>query len=105
MSVFEVRYALFSVSMLKFLINTYFSCISQAQNYDPDGEYVAHWIPEIARLPKFQRHSPGRAYLKPVVPLKFSAPRQSQNPRAGSNTFLKSSGNRSGGGRRDGGYR
>ncbi|GLJ09261.1 hypothetical protein SUGI_0105070 [Cryptomeria japonica] len=49
----------------------YFSIPKQAQNYDPDGEYVAHWLPEIAKLPKAMRHFPGKAYTAQVVPLKF----------------------------------
>lgn len=47
----------------------YFSIPKQAQNYDPDGDYVAHWIPELSKLPKSARHNPKDAYLAPVVPL------------------------------------
>lgn len=50
----------------------YFSIPKQAQNYDPDGEYVAHWLPDIAKLPREMRHFPGKAYITPVVPLKFA---------------------------------
>ncbi|CAI5523427.1 unnamed protein product, partial [Closterium sp. Naga37s-1] len=66
----------------------YFSIPKQASTYDPNGDYVAHWIPELAALPPSLRHCPYRlspseraAYkvdaegstypLKPVVPLKF----------------------------------
>ncbi|CAN8252225.1 unnamed protein product [Cochlearia groenlandica] len=49
----------------------YFSIPKQAQNYDPEGEYVAYWIQQLGRLPKEKRHSPGRLmYMDTVVPLK-----------------------------------
>ncbi|KAL8153131.1 hypothetical protein V2J09_010891 [Rumex salicifolius] len=47
----------------------YFSIPKQV--YDADGEYVAFWLPELRHLPKAERHSPGNAYIKPVVDLKF----------------------------------
>ncbi|KAK9741672.1 hypothetical protein RND81_03G121200 [Saponaria officinalis] len=49
----------------------YFSIPKQAKVYDPEGEYVAYWLPELKRLPKDKRHSPGFSYLKPIVPLKY----------------------------------
>ncbi|KAL8521602.1 hypothetical protein ACS0TY_011937 [Phlomoides rotata] len=50
----------------------YFSIPKQAQNYDPDGEIVAYWLPQLKPLPKEKRHSPGMLlYIKPVVALKF----------------------------------
>ncbi|MCO5553963.1 hypothetical protein L7F22_007489 [Adiantum nelumboides] len=72
----------------------------RAQNYDPEGDYVAHWIPELSKLNKTQRHFPGQAYLKPVVPLKFSNPGR---PKPDSNklNFSKMEFN-SGGNKRDG---
>nr|GMD08525.1 cryptochrome DASH, chloroplastic/mitochondrial [Ipomoea batatas] len=48
----------------------YFSIPKQAQNYDPEGEFVAYWLPELRPLPKEKRHSPGLSYIKPLVPLK-----------------------------------
>lgn len=75
----------------------YFSIPKQAQNYDPDGEYVAHWIPALASLNKSQRHFPGQNYLKPVVPLKFSNPGRSKpdsNKLDFSKTEFKSGGSR-----------
>ncbi|VFQ94383.1 unnamed protein product [Cuscuta campestris] len=48
----------------------YFSIPKQAQNYDPEGEFVAYWCPELRALPKEKRHSPGLSYIKPIVPLK-----------------------------------
>lgn len=47
------------------------SCFVQSATYDPEGEYVAHWLPSLKQLPQKQRNSPGDAYLKPIVPLKF----------------------------------
>lgn len=42
----------------------------QAQNYDPEGEFVAYWLPELKALPREKRHSPGMMYLNPIVALK-----------------------------------
>ncbi|CAA6671149.1 unnamed protein product [Spirodela intermedia] len=63
----------------------YFSIPKQALTYDPDGDYVAHWLPEIQGLPKGKRHSPGMSYIKPIVPLKFG----SYNPKQGQPSTLK----------------
>ncbi|KAI3954142.1 hypothetical protein MKW98_017966 [Papaver atlanticum] len=47
----------------------------QAQNYDPEGEYVAYWLPEFRKLPKDKRNFPHeKSYIKQIVPLKFSKP-------------------------------
>ncbi|CAN6681848.1 unnamed protein product [Malus baccata var. baccata] len=63
----------------------YFSIPKQAQNYDPDGEYVAYWLPQLRSLPKDRRNFPGMAYIKPVVPLKFgNASSRHQNQGRGS---------------------
>ncbi|KAM1313107.1 hypothetical protein ACFX2F_017177 [Malus domestica] len=63
----------------------YFSIPKQAQNYDPDGEYVAYWLPQLRSLPKDRRNFPGMAYIKPVVPLKFgNASSRHQNQDRGS---------------------
>ncbi|CAO2816599.1 unnamed protein product [Amaranthus hypochondriacus] len=51
----------------------YFSIPKQAQVYDPEGEYVAFWLPELKRLPKDKRHFPGFQYIKPIVPLKYGS--------------------------------
>ncbi|XP_010493728.1 PREDICTED: cryptochrome DASH, chloroplastic/mitochondrial [Camelina sativa] len=49
----------------------YFSIPKQAQNYDPEGEYVAFWVQQLRRLSKEKRHSPGRLmYMDTIVPLK-----------------------------------
>ncbi|XP_021834803.1 cryptochrome DASH, chloroplastic/mitochondrial [Prunus avium] len=49
----------------------YFSIPKQARTYDPEGEYVAYWLPQLESLTKEERNFPGRAYMKQVVPLKF----------------------------------
>ncbi|KAJ4707670.1 Cryptochrome DASH chloroplastic/mitochondrial [Melia azedarach] len=48
----------------------YFSIPKQAETYDPEGEYVAYWLPQLKELPKDKRNFPGRAYIDQVVPLK-----------------------------------
>ncbi|XP_026431168.1 cryptochrome DASH, chloroplastic/mitochondrial-like isoform X1 [Papaver somniferum] len=53
----------------------YFSIPKQAQNYDPEGEYVAYWLPQLQKLPKDKRNFPHeKSYIKQIVPLKFSKP-------------------------------
>lgn len=62
--------------------NRYFNIMSQARKYDPDGEYVRLWIPEISMLPKEAIHhpdkfngqdaeeigfNPGSTYPKPMI--------------------------------------
>lgn len=49
----------------------YFSIPKQAQNYDPEGEFVAFWLPQLRALPKERRNFPGMSYMKPIVALKF----------------------------------
>ncbi|XP_042989925.1 cryptochrome DASH, chloroplastic/mitochondrial-like isoform X2 [Carya illinoinensis] len=49
----------------------YFSIPKQAQTYDPEGEYVAYWLPQLRSLPKEKRNFPGKSYNEQVVPLKF----------------------------------
>ncbi|KAK9097518.1 hypothetical protein Sjap_023015 [Stephania japonica] len=74
----------------------YFSIPKQAQNYDPEGEYVAYWLPELQQFPKEKRHFPGISYIKQVVPLKFgntnssSSHARTTNQRSGrSNTDIR----------------
>ncbi len=38
--------------------NRYFNVRKQADEYDPDGEYVRHWLPELADLPDGAVHDP-----------------------------------------------
>ncbi|KAG8747837.1 hypothetical protein FRC10_011283 [Ceratobasidium sp. 414] len=44
--------------------NRKFNVIKQAKDYDPEGEYVVHWVPEVAglELSGFQRHVPWRVW-------------------------------------------
>ncbi|KAI9192260.1 hypothetical protein LWI28_020199 [Acer negundo] len=49
----------------------YFSIPKQAQTYDPEGEYVAYWLPQLQALPKDKRNFPGSSYIEQAVPLKF----------------------------------
>eukprot|EP00850_Spirogloea_muscicola_P003855 SM000016S01843 [mRNA] locus=s16:152197:163345:- [translate_table: standard] len=65
----------------------YFSIPKQAHNYDPKGEYVAHWIPELKGVPPALRNNPHKllpveqeqhnigagGYPLPIVPLKFKS--------------------------------
>ncbi len=66
----------------------FFHIIKQAQEYDPEGQYVKHWLPELAQVPKSKIHQPwrllpveqercglklGRDYPLPVVDLLTSA--------------------------------
>lgn len=41
--------------------NRYFNILSQARRYDPQGEYVAHWLPALKALPENLRHCPSEA--------------------------------------------
>jgi deoxyribodipyrimidine photo-lyase len=36
----------------------YFNITKQAKDYDPKGEYVKHWLPELAQIPASQIHEP-----------------------------------------------
>lgn len=38
--------------------NRYFNIISQAKRYDGRGNYVKHWLPELAKIPSSQVHHP-----------------------------------------------
>lgn len=64
-----------------------FNPISQGERFDPGGDYVAQWLPQLAPLPATARHAPwladpavlqaagvtlGRDYPRPVVDLKQS---------------------------------
>ena len=35
-----------------------FNALKQARQYDPKGEYVSLWIPELRNLPEHLRHTP-----------------------------------------------
>lgn len=38
--------------------NRYFNILKQGNNYDKKGEYIRHWIPELAKIPGFDIHQP-----------------------------------------------
>jgi hypothetical protein len=65
--------------------NRYFNILSQAERYDPEGEYVKLWCPELSELPAGKIHQPdtlddaeqstyglrlGANYPTPLVPSK-----------------------------------
>ncbi|MBT2744963.1 MULTISPECIES: deoxyribodipyrimidine photo-lyase [unclassified Lysobacter] len=37
-----------------------FNPVTQAEKFDPDGDYIARWVPELAALPAPLRHAPWR---------------------------------------------
>jgi deoxyribodipyrimidine photo-lyase len=64
-----------------------FNPMAQGERFDPEGEYVRRWVPELARLPAKHIHAPwlappavldaadvriGRNYPAPIVDLKQS---------------------------------
>jgi deoxyribodipyrimidine photo-lyase len=36
----------------------YFNTVKQSQDYDPQGDYLRHWLPELAALPRDKIHAP-----------------------------------------------
>ena len=38
-----------------------FNPVLQARRFDPDGTYIAHWVPELRGLPAAARHAPWEA--------------------------------------------
>ncbi|MEX1346070.1 MAG: DASH family cryptochrome [Candidatus Limnocylindrales bacterium] len=69
----------------------YFDTAKQARDYDRDGRYVKHWLPELAGLPSSRVHEPwkastaelsragielGRTYPRPIVDFWDSIRRQ-----------------------------
>ncbi|CAL5421864.1 unnamed protein product [Camellia sinensis] len=57
----------------------YFSIPKQALTYDPEGKYVAYWLPELQALPKEKRNFPGHLYIKQIVPLKYGNSHKNRN--------------------------
>ena len=66
----------------------WFNTLKQSANYDPDGAYVRHWLPELANVPAEHVHSPwtmseakreelGVVYPMPIVDL-FESAEQNQ---------------------------
>lgn len=67
--------------------NRYFNIFRQAKNYDPKGDYIRHWIPEIFQIPGPDIHQPfelstsdlnqlgvtlGKTYPHPMVKFKMA---------------------------------
>jgi deoxyribodipyrimidine photo-lyase len=48
----------------------FFNINKQAQDYDPLGEYVKHWLPELADLPTSKVHQPWK--LLPIEQKRFN---------------------------------
>ena len=51
-----------------------FNPVLQAQKFDPKGEYIARWVPELAGAPAAQQHAPWtgvipRGYPRPMLDL------------------------------------
>jgi len=53
-----------------------FNPVTQAEKFDPDGHYIARWVPELARVPVPLRFAPWRdpAALRRLAPTYPSAP-------------------------------
>jgi deoxyribodipyrimidine photo-lyase len=47
----------------------FFNIIKQAKDYDPQGEYVKHWLPELVHVPASKVHEPWK--LLPVEQQRF----------------------------------
>jgi deoxyribodipyrimidine photo-lyase len=47
----------------------FFNILKQSKDYDPQGEYVKHWLPELANLPASKVHEPWK--LLPVEQQRF----------------------------------
>jgi deoxyribodipyrimidine photo-lyase len=47
----------------------FFNILKQSKDYDPDGQYVKHWLPELAHVPASKVHEPWK--LLPVEQKRF----------------------------------
>jgi deoxyribodipyrimidine photo-lyase len=36
----------------------HFNITKQSKDYDPDGDYIRHWLPELAKVPASRIHQP-----------------------------------------------
>lgn len=57
-----------------------FNPVTQGERFDPTGEYVRRWVPEVSHLPDDRVHKPWegggvKSYPEPVVDLKMSRER------------------------------
>lgn len=48
----------------------FFNILKQSKDYDPTGEYVKHWLPELADVPAAKVHEPWK--LQPVEQKRFN---------------------------------
>jgi deoxyribodipyrimidine photo-lyase len=48
----------------------YFNILKQSKDYDPNGDYVKYWLPELAALPSSKVHEPWK--LLPVEQKRFA---------------------------------
>ncbi|UBF27512.1 DASH family cryptochrome [Kovacikia minuta CCNUW1] len=48
----------------------FFNILKQSKDYDPQGEYVKHWLPELANVPAAKVHEPWK--LLPVEQQRFN---------------------------------
>lgn len=80
-----------------------FSPVSQSQRFDPDGQFIRHWLPELTRVPLARLHAPwemsateqkaahciiGQDYPAPIVDRTQTRPRTLQ-------TYAEARGSRS----------
>lgn len=56
-----------------------FNPVTQSERFDPDGDFIRHWVPELAKLDGKRIHDPGakggvipKGYPRPIVDLKES---------------------------------
>ena len=42
----------------------YFNTMKQSRDYDPQGKYIRHWLPELASLPGDKVHDPGKLSIQ-----------------------------------------
>lgn len=47
----------------------FFNILKQSKDYDPEGKYVKHWLPELANVPASKVHEPWK--LQPVEQKRF----------------------------------
>ena len=58
-----------------------FNPITQSEKFDPNGDYIRKWVPEIAHLSNKEIHFPKnrQKYVEPMIDLSFSRNRALAN--------------------------